>query len=236
MRIPHLLLVITLGLVICGCNADPPGAGTEGHVCRSWPKFPCDEGLNCKNNVCTPCSGPGEDCCTVAGGTAYCDTSAGLACDGEWAEQGVCQDDCGLIGLPCCENGFTGGDCPGTGTCNLDTGMCVGEATDPCFGGAYEFPVYVVNQYCEYSLVVLKADTAEQAESCRLKILVDGALPGNEVCKLGQLPTESQVCQTDGEGKTYDLYLPHCSPEQLPICEYYQCTTCSWSDGACPAD
>lgn len=231
MRIHHLLLLITLGFVVSACHPDPPGAGTEGHACRSWPKSACDEGLNCKNEICTPCGAPGQDCCTVAGGSPTC--QAGLACEGTWGEQNVCQSDCGLPGLPCCPDDFSGGYCP-DGVCDYTTNLCEGQAVDPCFAGPNPYTVAVLNANCAVTDLTFFVHTASDAEACRQQWIA-AAPEGVEICKLGQLPEDSAVCKISSvDGSTDQLYFPHCSDAQLKLCEYNHCFDCDWLEGACP--
>lgn len=221
-----------IALIFAACADNPPGAGTEGHPCRNWPAgSACDDGLTCQGDVCVACGAPDQRCCSVPGGSSTCDL--GYACESAWGEEGVCQKDCGLPGLPCCPSDI-GGYCPGGTTCDQVTDTCEGDPADPCTSGSLPYSVWIVDGSCQAIEVVFLVDSAEQAEACR-QGLVDVALPTEEICALGQVPDDTEVCR---HGMTLDeqLYLPNCGSAQLEVCMAAQCAApeCTWDTGSCP--
>lgn len=228
------ILFSLLALILAACADNPPGAGTEGHVCRNWPGTPCDEGLACEDGTCVSCGGPGEECCWHPGGSGYC-TDPKYACD-DGGDGSVCQNDCGLPGLPCCDSAF-GDYCP-IGECDPQSSMCEGttSSSDACQGGSTPYSVWIVDGNCVALEVLFMVDTYAEAEACR-QALVDVALPTEQICALGQEPEDTPVCK---HGMTLDepLYIPNCGPAQLELCMAAQCpeSSCTWTQGDCPAD
>ena len=222
MRLHSLMFVVT---ILAACN-QAPHAGEQGFPCRTgWTTSACNDGLRCLDDACVACGGPGETCCSIPGGSLYCDN--GGCAGASWDDPGTCSGECGSIGLACCADA----SCPGGGTC--DGSKCQGDTADPCQSGKQAHTVNVIAPDCSTSQITFKTDTAEQAEQCRQK-LVAQAGAGQEVCGLDTKPTETAVCKFSMNGAD-QLYLWNCSDQQLALCEASFCLDgCTWSTGSCP--
>lgn len=222
MRIQIITSIAALFFFACGPSH--PHAGEEGYPCYNWTGS-CNDGLTCVDDVCRGCGGHGERCCHDS-----CDP--GFACESSFGEEGVCQNDCGLPGLPCCESEM-GGYCPGGTVCDPVTDLCEGDVSNACLSGSTPYSVWVVDGSCNAFEVVFLVDSEEEAETCRQALLA-AALPTEEVCLVGQVPEYTTVCR---EGPILDetLHLPTCTEAQLQTCMSFQCIgpECTWHAGAC---
>lgn len=221
MRFVYMLLFITL----VGCN-NPPHAGEEGYVCRSFPSPSCDPGLLCVDSTCVQCGDLDEPCCSDPSGT-FCNPGV-AACEDAPDSTGTCTGSCGANGLICCP----GADpCPVSGTCNAD-GKCMAEPSERCLtqeSGDTTHVLWIVDSLCAAVPVELHTQTTQEAEACR-QTFFGVAAWGDEICPLDTTPTFSHVCKA---GEPFGgMYLNHCSAAQLSMCESNWDATATW--GACP--
>ena len=120
------------------CVPHAGGADTGGYYSYCY-----DPATTCDGNVCVPCGGAGQACCSNPNGGASWSCSAGLACDRSASSLGTCTDSCGAAGAACCKYGLcqqapvslscTTGDTTGTcGACGIGEGApCCGATTCP---------------------------------------------------------------------------------------------------------
>jgi hypothetical protein len=221
----RLFCLLSLVMIVAACD-QPPHAGEQGFACRGgWTTSLCNDGLRCLDGTCVACGSPGETCCSIPGGSLYCNSGA---CAGAGFDSpGTCSGTCGTIGQACCG----GATCPGGGQCV--GGQCAGVSSDPCQSGKQAHTINVIAQDCSTYQVTFMTDTPAQAEQCRQQLIAQAGA-GQEVCALDTKPNETAVCKFSSNGKD-QLYLWNCSDQQLAQCEKFNCgIDCTWSTGDCP--
>jgi len=229
MRFDRLvLLAITL---LLGCGSDPPGAGTEGNPCASFPAAPCQEGLRCVDgDTCKACGEPGEICCNNNQGD-YC-TAPGRACDNNIDSDGICTDACGSIGKPCCKDATE--PCPLGGQCDSDE--CTANTSTSCYSGAFPHEFHWINELCGEYHETFSTDTVQEAEACRADLIAQLDAVGKfEYGALDEIPVYlDDVCMLSNFGNE-QKYLSYFTSQWLAVCESNWCLTgCTWIDGTCP--
>lgn len=216
MRTFSILMIVFLA---AGCEKIKEGQDCSGLTDS------CEEGFRCVDNVCTDCGAQGAVCCSIPAGPEVCD-EPGTACSGGEFGYGVCDGDCGQIGLPCCGN-----DCF-NGTCNL--GECIDDGGgDDCHNPSGEpHKVFVIDAGCNSVIVNFQTTTPEKAEECRQALLADNV----DVCPLDGAPQSKHFCGYSQFPPANSPTFEFCNEAWLDTCKETACDNCNWEEKPAPCE
>lgn len=213
------LLGLSLGGVNCSQPSDPL-AGTEGRVCRNWPRPQCDNGLECTDGRCSSCGGRNESCCFGSG----CDT--GLTCEHSRSRDDNICSACGDVGERCCD-GITRSSlfCNDGAMCDT-SGSCVAMPTPgPCSGSVrFNVPVRDTNGCGSIATITSssRSSALECADDLGFNTVPDGVL------------SSYTFCETPRFGAPANVMVTAFSSSDARRCAQAICINCEYTSGSCP--
>jgi hypothetical protein len=182
----------------------------------------CAGDSRCIDGTCTECGGPGEACCPEQG--EECDIAT-MACVEDNEGFGVCDGECGKVGMECC----VGDDpCPVSGTCQLGTCTALGVDDDCHDPNGQDHVVYVIDATCQAHPHHFQTATAGKAEECSQALLSNDV----EVCPIGVEPDQTKTCSSYLGSANSPHTFSHCSDAWFQACKSEVCFDCGWSDVA----